>query len=588
MGKITSKSYDDRIIEQGLQFQVDRYYEPKDVSMTRRVKAIVEAIGPKPGERILDIGCGVGTFAHRCAWAGALSVGIDYSIESIKAARTLCARYGVGKNARFVVGDGKAAPFENLYFDKIVAADFIEHISDEDKGRVLEEIKHLLKSGGIAVIFTPNGIREKIGGIYWKIRHALFRERIPATELHFGLTTKADFEKLCRKRGLAFRLSYEDTTRPYLAKLPFVRRFLALNLLWVLKKDEIRNVLAINLGGIGDVLFSTPALRALKGLYPDAEISMLLDPKTRKIAVDLPYVTNTYILHRGFSGLAGLSNLSENLKTLLTLRRKKFNVVINMRTITSAAGASKMRVLLAAIGPKVTAGRNTEGRGRFFDIAISETDKGEKHEMEYDLELAEKLGAKSEDKKIDYEFGDEGVENMRKVLREAAIADNDIVIGVHPGGKPSHRWPIENFAEAMREICGEVNCSFVITGDDEEASLADDLIRSSGVKAINTAGRFTIRELGAMIKRCNVFISNDTVAMHIAALAKVPVVAIFGPGFLAKVDPRAISDKMVVLYKKAGCAPCNKKKCGTKDCLKAILPREVVEAVLSFLNLAGR
>ena len=95
MGKITSKDYDDRIVKQGLQFQIDRYYEPKDSSMRRRIKTLIEVISPKPGERILDIGCGVGTFAYRCASAGALSVGIDYSVESIKAARTLCARWSM-------------------------------------------------------------------------------------------------------------------------------------------------------------------------------------------------------------------------------------------------------------------------------------------------------------------------------------------------------------------------------------------------------------------------------------------------------------------------------------------------------------
>jgi len=238
MGKITSKDYDDRIVKQGLQFQIDNYYEPKNASMRRRLRAVIEVISPKPGERTLDIGCGAGTFAYQCAASDALSVGIDYSFESIKTATALCARYGVGDNTMFVVADGTAIPFKSFYFDKVVAADFIEHISDEDKDKMLWEIKRVLKSEGIAVIFTPNKIREKIGGMYWKIRHALFGDKVPTTKLHFGLITKNGFEKLCRKRGLIFRLFYEDITRPYLAKLPFIRRFLALNLLWVVKKEK--------------------------------------------------------------------------------------------------------------------------------------------------------------------------------------------------------------------------------------------------------------------------------------------------------------------------------------------------------------
>lgn len=588
MEKITSRSYDDRIIKQGLQFQIDNYYEPKDPSMQRRVKMVLGMIDPKPGERILDIGCGVGTFAYRCARAGAHSIGIDYSTESIKAARALSAKYGAGENSGFVVADCKAVPFGDLYFDKIIAADFIEHITDEDKSKMLGEIKRLLKPGGIAVIFTPNGVREKIGGIYGKLRHALFGKKIPVTGLHFGLTTKADFEKLCKTNSLAYALSYEDTTRPYLAKLPFIRRFLALDLLWVLKKEEVRDLLIVNLGGIGDILFSTPALRALKALYPGAKISMLLDAKASEIAAGLPYIADTYILHRGFFSAAGRWNLPGNIKTLLALKKKRFGLALNMRSLASMAGALKMRMLLAVIGAKITAGRNTEGRGAFFDIAIPETDEGGKHEMEYDLELAGKLGAGAGNKDIDYEFAGEAAKKAREVLEEAAIAQTDIVIGVHPGGKPSHRWPVENFAQAMQKIGAAVKCRFVITGDDKEVSLAEDLIRLSGAKAINTAGRFTIKELGAMIARCDLFISNDTAAMHIAALAKVPLVAIFGPGFLAKVDPRAISGRTAVLYKKADCAPCNKIRCATQECLKAITPREAAEAALSFLNASRR
>jgi ADP-heptose:LPS heptosyltransferase len=256
-----------------------------------------------------------------------------------------------------------------------------------------------------------------------------------------------------------------------------------------------------------------------------------------------------------------------------------------MRTLVSGLGAFKIRMLLAIIGPRITAGRNTDGRGAFFDIAIPETVKGEKHEMEYDVELVERLGGKVEDKRIDYLIDDEGAKKARKILEEAGIADNDIVVGVHPGGKPSHRWPIGNFAEAMRQIAGKVNCSFIITGDSEEAPLADALAQTCGVKAMNTAGAVTIKEFGALVKRCRAFISNDTAAMHIAALSGVPLVAIFGPGYLLRFDPRKISDRAKVLYKKADCAPCDKETCASLGCLKSISPHEVAKAALALLGV---
>lgn len=239
MGNITSKDYDDRIVAQGLQFQIDNYYDPKDAVMRRRVEAVAAAVEPKSGERILDVGCGVGTFAYRCARAGASSVGIDYSLESIKAAIALGAKFGVSRNTAYLAANGAMLPFRSECFDKVVAADFIEHITLEDKRSMLREISRALKPGGKAVIFTPNGIREKIGEIYRKARHLFFGEKIPTTDLHFGLTTRREFERLCKETGFTFTTYYTDITRPYLAEIPLMRNLLALDLLWVLRKERI-------------------------------------------------------------------------------------------------------------------------------------------------------------------------------------------------------------------------------------------------------------------------------------------------------------------------------------------------------------
>jgi len=345
-------------------------------------------------------------------------------------------------------------------------------------------------------------------------------------------------------------------------------------------KEDIRNILVINLGGIGDILLSTPALKAIKNRYAKARIYLLAISRVREIVKDMPYIDEVVL----FDIKPGIRRAWNNLKALAVLRKKRFDVAVNMRTLVSNHGAFKIRMLLAVIGSRVTAGRNTEGRGAFFDIAVSETDAGKKYEMEYDVELAEKLGAKVTDRKISYEVSNEDAEKAHKILEEAAIADEDVVIGVHPGGRPSRRWPIENFAETMRKIAKNVNCVFVITGDAQEASLADNLVIMAGVRTVNMAGRVTIKESSALIKRCSVFLSNDTAAMHIAALEKVPLVAICGPGDMRRFDPRNISDMAIVLYQKVECSPCNKLICKDMKCLKAISPDEVVRAAMSVLQ----
>ena len=96
----------------------------------------------------------------------------------------------------------------------------------------------------------------------------------------------------------------------------------------------------------------------------------------------------------------------------------------------------------------------------------------------------------------------------------------------------------------------------------------------------------TNTKLTALIKIAGLFITNDTGPMHIAAALGTPLVAIFGPGYLDRFDPRHISDKAKVLYKKSDCAPCDKFRCSLQKCLSAIYPEEVAEAGLSLLKNA--
>ena len=130
----------------------------------------------------------------------------------------------------------------------------------------------------------------------------------------------------------------------------------------------------------------------------------------------------------------------------------------------------------------------------------------------------------------------------------------------------------------------KITGKFVITGLKNEIVLAKKLIKTTDAEIVNLAGKLTIRELGALIKRCNIFISNDTASMHITAILRTPLVAIFGPGYITRFDPRNISENVIVLYKAAECAPCDRKKCGDLKCLKEIAPNEVTEAALMLLE----
>lgn len=228
---ITARNYDERIEALGLKHAIKTYWEPEDPVDKRRIGIVTDAIGVERGEVIIDIGCGVGTFTYRVALKGAKAIGVDYSIESIKIAKTL-SRERVSRDAwiRFIVGDATNLPFKDSSADAIVSADFIEHISDMEKEYFLDEALRVLNKNGRMIVFTPNKIRESVGGILRWLRSE------EGTRLHLGLTTRFSFEKKLRKRGKRYRRRFIDVVRPYLARLPLLKEIFSLNICWIIKK----------------------------------------------------------------------------------------------------------------------------------------------------------------------------------------------------------------------------------------------------------------------------------------------------------------------------------------------------------------
>jgi len=234
--KIKPEVYDSYLRDQGLQYQIDQHYCPLQVSRKRRFERVLKALDPQPNENILDVGCGAGGFAYRAAERGAYSVGIDYSRESVKMSTVLSKKFGTSKNSIFLAANACKMPFKDASFDKAVAADFVEHIDIEDKKIFLQEIHRIIRPGGTVVIYTPNAIRETISDVYWRSRHVILGNKIPLDRTHIGLISRYRFESLVKKSDFNIKFYYNDETRPYLADIPGVKHFFALNLLWILTK----------------------------------------------------------------------------------------------------------------------------------------------------------------------------------------------------------------------------------------------------------------------------------------------------------------------------------------------------------------
>lgn len=339
------------------------------------------------------------------------------------------------------------------------------------------------------------------------------------------------------------------------------------------------NILFIELAGIGDAVLSVPAIRNLRRCFPAASIVVLAYPETAQLLKKCPYLDRLFVLRHGRTGLL------ENMTTLIKLKKMNFDKAINLYRLYSTAGAIKMRLLLNFIKPKIKIGRNTDGKGPFFDIKINDSSASQRHDAQVKLDLIEALGCRIEDKHLEVWFDDSDTQFIRDFLEKNSVSDSDILIGINPGSRrPSRRWRQERYAATADELVKKYKAKIIMTGSQAEHGLIEKIIRKMSHRPIDTCGRLSLTQTAALINKCRLYISNDTAPMHIANALKVPLVAIMGPGTMRTAPYQ--KENCIILKKESSCAPCYKFSCWEQKCLDAISVDEVIEACGRLLKTA--
>jgi ADP-heptose:LPS heptosyltransferase len=154
---------------------------------------------------------------------------------------------------------------------------------------------------------------------------------------------------------------------------------------------------------------------------------------------------------------------------------------------------------------------------------------------------------------------------------------------MHPGATaPSRRYPAEQFGEVVRILANETRTTVLVTGDESEGPLTEQVCASSGGRAHSLAGRLTLGELAALVEAAPVLVTNNTGPAHLAAAVGTPVVDLY-----ALTNPQHTPWRVPsrVLSFDVPCRNCFKSVCpaGHNDCLRKITPAEVAAAVRELL-----
>ena len=355
-----------------------------------------------------------------------------------------------------------------------------------------------------------------------------------------------------------------------------------------------KKILFINPFGIGDVLFTTPIIHAVKDTFPNVKIGYLCNRRTSYILENNPYIDYTFIYERDEFEAIRKESLFAWLITIFAflnrIKKEHFDIAIDFSLNTQYSFFGWYA------GIRTRIGYDYKNRGWLLTKKIKLTGYDNKHIVEYYSNLLRLINARLTYNNVEIYLSHKDTHWAEEFLNKSGINSDDLLVAIIPGGGASwgrdaylKHWPFENFAELADKIIENYPAKIIIMGDFFEKEIAQQILAKMKNKAIDLSGRTTLSQLSALLSKMNLVIANDGGPLHIAAALGKKTISFFGP-----VDPRVYgpypsNDKRhIVLNAGIECSPCYFKFrlpiCQkNKQCLEKISVEEASNAVHKLL-----
>lgn len=280
----------------------------------------------------------------------------------------------------------------------------------------------------------------------------------------------------------------------------------------IIDRTAIRNILVIKLRAVGDVLLSTIVTKNLRLAFPDARIDYLTESPSIDVLKGNPYVDATLEYDRAtMNGLA----------VVRLVRRQRYDMVIDLFGNPRTALVSKLS------GARYRVGYRFRGRTYAYNV-MAEPRGSEVHNTEFNLDALRAIGVAIQDRNIYFQFTPEDAAVVDAFLSRSGH-DGKLLFGVNTGGGwYTKRWGIDRFAALSDRLIDRFDGQVVLTwgpGQMAEVERLQSMMRHRALIPPST----TLPQLGALLKRCSIVVTNDSGPMHIAAAVGTPVLGIYGP-----------------------------------------------------------
>jgi heptosyltransferase II len=321
---------------------------------------------------------------------------------------------------------------------------------------------------------------------------------------------------------------------------------------------------------------TTPTVRAIRQCFPNTHISLLAKPWVVPVFENSEHIDQLLIYDdKGrHKGILGKFRLARDLK------KYHFDAAILLQNAFEAA----LITFLSNIPLRI--GYNTDVRQLLLTHAVSCTNEiKKKHQTDYYLDILRGIGIKEDNRALYLKLDQKDRFRAEKILLEQHLSLGDKIIGINPGATygPAKQWPLDRYAHLADNIQAFTKGRVIIFGGPNDKDLGEKISQKMHHCPIDLSGKTSLGEAMALIEKCDLFITNDSGLMHVAAALDVPLVAVFGSTNSVTTGPLSQNSRIVQVPLE--CSPCLRPECpkGHLNCMEQISVEIVFNVVKEML-----
>ena len=321
---------------------------------------------------------------------------------------------------------------------------------------------------------------------------------------------------------------------------------------------------------------TTPAVRAIRQRFPSTHISLLAKPWVVPVFESSKHIDQLLIYDDNgrHKGILGKFRLARDLK------KYHFDAAILLQNAFEAA----LITFLADIPIRI--GYDTDVRQLFLTHAVSCTNEiKKKHQTGYYLNIISGIGIKEDNRKLYIRLNQRDRFQSEKILLDQQLSLDDKIVGINPGATygPAKQWPFDRYARLADKIQTFTKAHIIIFGGPNDRNLGKKISQKMQYRPIDLSGKTSLGEAMALIERCDLFITNDSGLMHVAAALDVPLIAVFGSTNSITTGPLSQNSRIVQVPLE--CSPCLRPECpkGHLNCMDQISVEMVFNVVKDML-----